>query len=255
MVATLRLDLEYDGEDFAGWAIQPNRRTVEGVFREALAGLLSGNVSNLRVAGRTDAGVSATGQVVSCDVAGPVDPDRLLRGLNGLLPLDVAVRRVQIAPAGFDARNDAVSRAYEYRVLPGLRSPVRRRRVLHVSHPLDLPRLHDATAAIVGQHDFRAFTPVQTKHVFFERTILRAAWETRGDELVFTIAANAFLRHMVRSLVGSLLWVGRGHWEPQQFLQLLSGAQRPQAGPTAPAHPLTLVAVDYSGGAATGERR
>jgi tRNA pseudouridine38-40 synthase len=244
-VPTLRLDLEYDGERFAGWAAQPGQRTVEGALTEALATVLRGAARDLRVAGRTDAGVSATGQVASVVVDAPLDLRRVLRALNGTLPPDVAVRTLREAPDGFDARADARSRAYEYRVLPGPPSPLRRRRVLCVSWPLDVPAMRAAAAAAAGRHDFRAFTPTKTEHVFFDRTILRCEWQERADELVFRVEADAFLRHMVRVLVGTMLLVGRGHWDPARFARLLEGAPRAAAGPTAPAHPLTLVAVRY----------
>lgn len=242
---TLRLDLEYDGERFAGWAAQPGQRTVEGALVEALAAVLHGGARDLRVAGRTDAGVSATGQVASVVVDAPVDRARILRALNGTLPPDVAVRAVREAPDGFDARADARSRAYEYRVLQGPPSALRRTRVLWVSWPLDVEAMRAAAAAAEGKHDFRAFTPTKTEHVFFDRTLLRCEWRERGDELVLCVEADAFLRHMVRVMAGTMLLVGRGHWDVARFTRLLEGAPRAAAGPTAPAHPLTLVAVRY----------
>jgi tRNA pseudouridine38-40 synthase len=244
-VPTLRLDLEYDGAGFAGWATQPGRRTVEAELRKALVKVLGAPTAGLRVAGRTDAGVSASAQVVSTVTTGAIDIHRLLRALNGTLPDDVAVRRVTQAPDGFDARTDARSRAYEYRVLPGPPSPLRRSGVLNLSWQLDVPALRACAAAVVGQHDFRALTPTKTKHRYFDRTVLACDWIERADELVLTIEANAFLRHMVRILVGSMLLVGRGHWNVGQFTRLLDGAPRSAAGPTAPAHALTLVAVRY----------
>lgn len=243
---TLRLDLEYDGTRFAGWAAQPGLRTVEGTLRDALDTVLRAPVAELRVAGRTDAGVSASGQVVSLLAPLGVDLGRLVRALNGTLPADVAVVAVAEAAAGFDARADATSRAYEYRVLPGVRSPLRRDRVLHVPVTLDVEALRAAAATVVGQHDFRAFTPTKTEHVFFDRTVAVCEWMERGDELVLRIEADAFLRHMVRVLVGSMLLVGRGHWDVVRFARLLDGLPRATAGPTAPPHPLTLVAVRYS---------
>ena len=242
---TLRLDLEYDGARFAGWAAQPGLRTVEGVLRDALETVLRAPVAELRVAGRTDAGVSASGQVASLVAPAGVDVRRLVRALNGTLPADVAVRAAVEAAEGFDARAHARSRAYEYRVLPGLRSPLRRDRVLHVPVALDVEALRAAAAVAVGQHDFRAFTPTKTEHVFFDRTVMACDWSQRGDEVVLRIEADAFLRHMVRVLVGSMLLVGRGHWDVPRFARLLDGLPRAAAGPTAPAHPLTLVAVRY----------
>ena len=171
----LRLDLEYDGAGFSGWAAQPGRRTVEGELRRAL-GVLLGEPPDLAVAGRTDAGVHASGQVVSVATGSSMAPERLLRGLGGLLPADLSARAVSEAPRGFDARRDAVGRRYEYRVLTGAPSALRRGRVLHHPGPLDLAALRAAAAHAVGRHDFRAFTPTRTEHVFFDRTLTECDW-------------------------------------------------------------------------------
>jgi tRNA pseudouridine38-40 synthase len=240
----LRLDLEYDGSRFSGWASQPGLRTVEGVLRDALTTLLR-EPAEVSVAGRTDAGVHASGQVASVPTGSDLPAPRILRGLNGLLPDDLAVRAAADAPAGFDARRDAVARRYEYRVLTGPPSPLRAGRVLHHPAPLDDGRLGEVAALLVGQHDFRAFTPTRTEHVFFDRTVTVCRWERRDDELVLVLEADAFLRHMVRVAVGTMLLVGRGAWEPGRVAALLGGAPRGAAGPTAPAHPLTLVGVRY----------
>ena len=240
----LRLDLEYDGAGFSGWAAQPGRRTVEGELRRAL-GVLLGEPLDLAVAGRTDAGVHASGQVASVATASSLAPERILRGLRGLLPADLSARAVSEAPTGFDARRDAVGRRYEYRVLVGARSALRRGRVLHHPAPLDVPALRAAAAHAVGRHDFRAFTPSRTEHVFFHRTLVECDWNERGDEVVLAVEADAFLRHMVRILAGTMLLVGRGAWTAERFARLLEGAPRGAAGPTAPAHPLTLVEARY----------
>lgn len=249
----LRLDMEYDGGAFAGWAVQPGRRTIEGALRGALD-LVVRSPYELRVAGRTDAGVHATGQVAGLATEAPIAPMSLARALGGLLPRDVAVRRVTEMPPGFDARRDARSRTYEYRLLRGAASPLRRGRVLHVRGALDTDAMAAATAGVVGVHDFQAFTPTRTVHRHFNRTIMECAWHTREDELVLRVRADAFLRHMVRVLVGTLLLVGRGTWTAERFLGLLEGAPRSASGPTAPAHPLTLVDVEYdpSGSAPAG---
>lgn len=229
-----------------------------------------GDRPDVRVAGRTDAGVHATAQVVSLAVTnlrdargedvgrarpdgspmpeGPATPDpwRIMRSLNGLLPDDVAVRDATLAPEGFDARTDALSRSYDYRVLTGPPSPLRRTRtVRHFGPPLDRAALDACAAACVGQHDFTAFTPSDTQHVFFHRTVLDCHWRESGDELVLRIEANAFLRHMVRVLVGTMLECGRGRRTVEEFKALLEGAPRSAAGPTALPHALTLVAVRY----------
>ncbi len=240
----LRLDLEYDGAGFSGWAAQPGRRTVEAELRRAL-GVLLGEPLDLAVAGRTDAGVHASGQVVSVATGSSMPPERVLRALGGLLPADLSARAVSEAPPGFDARRDAVGRRYEYRVLTGAPSALRRGRVLHHPGPLDLTALRAAAARAAGQHDFRAFTPTRTEHVFFHRTLAECDWSARGDEVVLAVEADAFLRHMVRILAGTMLLVGRGSWPVERFARLLEGAPRGAAGPTAPAHPLTLVGARY----------
>ena len=244
MGRVLRLDLEYDGAGFSGWADQPGLRTVEGTLSAVLAVLLREPVA-LVVAGRTDAGVHASGQVASLVTGSALAPARLLRGLAGLLPADVSVSAVSEAPEGFDARRDARARRYEYRVLCGPPSALRRGRVLHHPTPLDMDAMNAAAALLLGTHDLRAFTPTRTEHVFFDRTLTRCEWISRDDELVLVIEADAFLRHMVRVVVGTLLLVGRGAWTPERLRPLLAGAPRAAAGPTASAHPLTLVGVEY----------
>jgi tRNA pseudouridine38-40 synthase len=243
-VRVLRLDLEYDGAGFAGWAAQPGLRTVEGTLAAALETLLREPV-RLRVAGRTDAGVHALGQVASLETGSALTAARILRGLGGLLPPDLAARAVTDAAPGFDARRDARSRRYEYRVLVGPPSPLRRGRVLLHPRPLSMAVLADAAAVVRGRHDFRAFTPSVTQHVFFERTVLACDWSARDDELVLTVEADAFLRQMVRVLAGTMLLVGRGDWPLERLAALLAGAPRGAAGPTAPAHALALVSVLY----------
>ena len=237
---TARLTLEYDGTDFAGWATQPGRRTVQAEVERALATLLRTEVS-LTVAGRTDAGVHARGQVAS--YAGEPAP---LRGLNGLLPRDVRVVASEAAPDGFDARRDALSRSYEYRLCTRDAPPVfERRYVLHWPHRLDLGALQECARALVGTHDLTAFTPSETYHVNFERTVLAAAWEPAGDELRFAIEAPAFMRSMNRVLVGTMLEGGGGRRSVESFVSLLAGAPRAAAGATAPAHGLCLTRVRY----------
>ena len=240
----VRLAVEYDGTRFSGWAEQPRRRTCEGVLRHALELILRHPVE-LHVAGRTDAGVHATGQVVSFASDAAVDLRRLAKSLAGVLPPDIAVRGVESAPPGFDARASAIGRAYEYRVLVGARSPLRRERVLHHPQALDLAAMREAAAICVGRHDFTAFTPTKTEHVFFERTVRDCDWASCGDETRFTIEADAFLRNMVRILVGTMLEIGRGSRPAGQMAELVAGAPRSAAGRTAPAHALTLVAVRY----------
>jgi tRNA pseudouridine38-40 synthase len=238
---TARLLIEYDGRDFAGWARQDALRTVQSELERALATVLGGPVP-LTVAGRTDAGVHALGQVASH----PGEPAPV-RSLNGLLPQDVAVLESERAADGFDARRDARSRLYRYRILTRrARGPFERGRALHVVRSLDRGALDACSAALLGTHDFTAFTPTQTDHVRFERDILRAEWvDESEDVLAFWIEADAFMRHMVRSLVGTILGVALGREPVEWFEGLLGGRPRSEAGATAPPHGLYLESIRY----------
>jgi tRNA pseudouridine38-40 synthase len=241
-----KLTLEYDGAGFTGWAEQPGLRTVQAQLERALRTVLGehdvhGEPLRATVAGRTDRGVHAWGQVASYRHEA-VDPLRL----NALLPDDVAVLRSEPAGEGFDARRDARSRTYCYRVLARRsRSVFDRGRALWWPRPLDRGALRACAQALVGRHDFTAFTPTDTDHVRFERDVMRAEWLDDGDLLELWIEADTFMRHMNRVLVGTMLEVAGGQRTLRDFLALLSGRPRSHAGPTAPAHGLALASVRY----------
>jgi tRNA pseudouridine38-40 synthase len=241
----VRLDIEYDGTAYAGWAVQPGARTVQHELETALATTLRAPV-RLTVAGRTDAGVHALGQVASFETPGPLPPE-FGRSLNALTPRDIAVTAVTAAPDGFDARRSALSRTYEYRLfVRRISSPFHEKRALWWPHRLDREALDACAVALPGDHDFTAFTPAQTDHVRFTRRVFNAAWsEKPGDMLVFRVEADAFMRSMVRALVGTMLEASSGRRTVESFKELLRGAPRTQGGETAPPHGLYLISVAY----------
>lgn len=237
----IRLTIEYDGTPFRGWAAQPGHPTVEAALRAALEETFT-SVDKLVVAGRTDTGVHAVGNVVTADVEGGPPPERAAAALNTRLPGEISVTAAEAAAPGFHARHSALSRSYRYRIFTrATQSPFERRRSWWVPHPLDLDRLAAAARLLPGEHDFRAFTPAQTQHDAFVRLVESAEWIRRGDHLDFEITANSYLRHMVRTLVGTML-------DEIDLEPLLDGADRADAGQTAPPWGLYLVAVAYSGG-------
>jgi tRNA pseudouridine38-40 synthase len=242
----VRLDLAYDGTDFAGWAYQHEQRTVQGELERALATLARrDDLPRVTVAGRTDAGVHATGQVAHVDLPPAVAADRLLLRLNGLLPHDVRIRQVSRAPQGFDARFSGLARTYRYRVAdsPALVDPLRRRDTLVWARELDLAAMQEASRQLLGLHDFAAFCR-RREGATTTRTLLQLEW-AREDVLVATVRADAFCHSMVRSLVGALLAVGEGRRDPTWPSSLLTATARASDVVVAPAHGLTLVRVEY----------
>jgi tRNA pseudouridine38-40 synthase len=244
MSSTVRIDLEYDGSGFRGWAKQPGLRTVQGELEAALETVLRRPVE-LTVAGRTDTGVHALGQVASFETDAEV-PEDLARSLNGIGPSDIAVTSAAVAADGFNARHDAKSRTYLYRILARKSpSPFERGRALWWPHRLDRALLDACAKNLLGTHDFTAFTPTQTDHVRFDRDVLAASWTFDDDIAFFHITADAFMRNMVRALVGTQLEVAGGRRTLDDFTKLLTGAPRSAAGDTAPPHGLYLESVAY----------
>ena len=236
----LKLTVEYDGTGFRGWAAQPELRTVEGELRAAWSKVFAA-FDNVAVAGRTDTGVHALGNVVSVDVDGGPPVHRAAEALNAVLPDDVAISAADAAAPDFHARYSARSRSYRYRIWRRRApSPFEQNRAWWNPRPVDERRLADAAVLLVGEHDFRAFTPTETQHEAFKRTVLRAEWHRRGDALEFEITAESFLRHMVRTLVGTMIEL-----PPERIADLVKGRPRSEAGSTAPPWGLYLTSVAY----------
>jgi tRNA pseudouridine38-40 synthase len=245
MAMNLKLTLEYDGTDFHGWQVQPDRATIQQALESALEKILGSSV-RVQGAGRTDAGVHALGQVASCFCSKEVELRRLHKGLNALLRPQVTVKSVEAVDDGFDARRDARSRTYQYRIWARpWPSAFHGRYSWHVHAPLDLAAMECAAVYLEGEHDFSSFQAAGCDAANPVRLIYRSCFASEGEVLLYNIEATAFLRHMVRNIVGTLAQVGRGEISPGGFREILGLRDRSRAGPTAPAQGLFLVAVNY----------
>lgn len=245
MLRRLKLVLEYDGTAYHGWQVQPGLDTVQGRLEAVLAQLASAPV-HVMGAGRTDAGVHALGQVATCSADLRQDEPTLRRALNALLPRDIVVREVESAPADFDARRCAKSKTYRYTLLRrAVPSALHGRFSLYVPYPLNVDAMTEAARHLVGTHDFSAFRAGTCAAATPVRTVYRGDWHVTGDLWRFEIVGNAFLQHMVRIIVGTLLDVGRGRRGAADVPEILASRDRRRAGKTAPPHGLCLVAVHY----------
>jgi tRNA pseudouridine38-40 synthase len=251
LARTFKITLAYDGADFYGWQVQPERRTIQGTLADAIE-----RVTGERVlpqgSGRTDAGVHALAQVASCALASPIPARNLVKALNDVLPSDIRILSAKEVDEGFHARHSATGKTYRYRLYRGeICPPHLARYVTHYPFPLDEDRMQQAGALVEGEHDFTSFAAVDPERGKDEeelpavRKILSSRWERQGDELVYTVEGNGFLHHMVRNLVGTFLLVGKATLAPADIPRILELRQRSAAGPTAPASGLWLIGVKY----------
>lgn len=241
----VKLVVEYDGTRYHGWQTQPNCETIQETLERAISTFLS-TPTKITGSGRTDAGVHALGQVINFHCKREDTPHRIRRALNALTPEDIAIKEVAVVPEEFDARRDGRARVYEYLILNRpTASPFYLNRALHVHEPLDIAAMQRVVSCLVGKHDFSSFRASGCDALHPVREVYEVSLDQRGELLVFRIEATAFLRHMVRNIIGTLLEVGRGARSAERFSNLLASRDRTQAGPTAPPHGLYLVEVKY----------
>ncbi len=239
----IKLIIEYDGTEYAGWQLQAEGRTIQGEIEGAID-KLTGEKSRLTASGRTDAGVHALGQVANFKTASSLSCEKIRNGLNSYLPNDIRILNAEEVPEDFHARKDAREKVYEYTVINRqISSPLRRRYAYFYSYPLDMEAMKKAAAHLTGEHDFKEFAASNLDVRETTRKITKLEIDRLDDEVVFRITANGFLRHMVRYIVGTLLDVGRGKLSPEDVLEMLKGERC--AGPVAPPHGLCLISVTY----------
>jgi len=247
----LKIVLAYDGSDFAGWQVQPDSATIQGTLASAI-GRVTGEKVLPQGSGRTDAGVHALGQVATCALESPIPAENLLKALNDLLPPSIRLRSVSEAQPEFHARKSARGKTYRYRIYRGaICPPFLARYVWHHPYPLDENAMQQASALVMGEHDFTSFAAVDPERgreedgVSNVRRISASGWQREGEELIYTVWGSGFLHHMVRNLVGTFILVGKGTLRPAEITRILAAKDRSAAGATAPAHGLYLVSVEY----------
>jgi tRNA pseudouridine38-40 synthase len=243
---TIRLSIEYDGTNYQGWQVQPKGPTIQGILEEKI-GLLTGQPVQLFGSGRTDSGVHALGQVAHFKTESRMDIGTIQRALNSLLPHDIVIQKAEEMEGDFHARKHSRSKIYEYRILNrNLRSAFHREYVWHIPQKLDLTEMKEATRSLIGEHDFAAFRTVGSPTRTTVRRVIRAEWKRGQNGLLrFEIEANGFLKQMVRSIVGTLVEVGKGRMRAADLRKILNSRDRSEAGPTAPAQGLFLKEVKY----------
>lgn len=243
MARTYKVHLSYDGTDFHGWQKQPRKRTVQGVVEETLTKIIQKKIPVIG-SGRTDAGVHALGQIAHFRASLALTEGELFRAFNSLLPKDVRIVSVDTTAPDFHARKMARSKVYQYRIFNApLLSPFLFRYVYHWTSPLDVLSMRKAAPLFLGEHDFSGFSSNRFLHPV--RTIYSAEMTKKGPEILFTIEANGFLRYMVRTIVGTLLEIGKGKMTPERIEEVFSTKDRALAGPTSPAKGLCLIKVNY----------
>jgi tRNA pseudouridine38-40 synthase len=241
----IKITVEYDGTNYHGWQIQTTGETIQSVLERAVSTFLRKS-TRITGSGRTDAGVHALGQVVNFFSDKEYEPHRIRRALNALTPFDITIKEVAIVPDSFDARRDGRSRVYEYHILNRpTPSPFHLNRAWHVHQPLDVNAMREAIPCLIGEHDFSSFRAAGCDAEHPVRKVYANSLDRCGELLVYTIEATAFLRHMVRNIIGTVAEVGLGLRTPQSFVELLEARDRTKAGITAPAHGLFLVEVKY----------
>jgi tRNA pseudouridine38-40 synthase len=235
--------MEYDGSDFSGWQIQPDQRTVQGVIKEVLEKILKEDI-NLIGAGRTDVGAHALAQVANFKTKNELELKAIFEGTNSLLPDDVLIKEIQEVDSDFNARYSARSKVYRYRIYLK-RTALLKRYVWEVLFPLDTNKIEETTQAISGEHDFSSFCVAKSVKEDNRCNVIYARWTQKNQALIFEIEADRFLHSMIRTLVGTLVDVGRGYFSPSDFVEILDAEDRKKAGLTAPAKGLYLVKVNY----------
>ena len=251
MSRNFKLILAYDGADFYGWQVQPDRRTIQGELADAIA-RVTGERALPQGSGRTDAGVHALAQVASFALASPIPAPNLRTALNHTLPVSIRVLAAEEVPTDFHARHSAKAKTYEYRIYRGdICSPFVARYVHHHPYPLDESAMCRAAELVIGEHDFTSFAAVDPERGKDEeavdnvRTIFASTWQHDSEMFTYRVRGDGFLHHMVRNLVGTFLLVGKGSLGVEAIPKILAAKSRSQAGPTAPAEGLFLVSVEY----------